>query len=181
MISLLRRGKRLVSFKIEAGVILGTLIVAMILPAAAVASITNMDDLFKSGVTAGDSGDDVLYTGSSSADNTYAWGNCTYWVFIQRQNAGDPIPNTWGDAATWAYYAKLQGYAVDQIPAVGAIMQTANSAHGLGHVAYVTAVDPATKAWTISEMNVKGLDVVSTRSFTAADALDYNFIHDKEP
>ena len=30
----------------------------------------------------------------------------------------------------------------------------------LGHVAYVSAVDPVTGDWTISEMNVHGLDVV---------------------
>ncbi len=180
MIAGLRRGRRLVSFRVETGVVLGVVIVLLILPGAAVASITNIDDLLKNGISAGNSGNGVFYTGSSPADNTYAWGNCTYWAFIQRQKAGNPIPNTWGNAATWAFYANLQGYGVDQTPIVGAIMQTANAAEGLGHVAYVTKVDLATGAWTISEMNVKGINVVSERTLTAKNALDYNFIHDKE-
>jgi hypothetical protein len=54
------------------------------------------------------------------------------------------------------------GYTVKHTPAIGAIMQMANSAGGLGHVAYVTAIDPVTGQWKISEMNVKGLDVVDT-------------------
>jgi surface antigen len=59
-------------------------------------------------------------------------------------------------------------------------MQTANSAGGLGHVAYVTEVNSATGTWKISEMNSKGLNIVSDRTRTIAQALDYNFIHDKE-
>lgn len=180
MIGTLRRPKKLVSFRVETGVILGTIIVLLILPGAAFASMTNAAGLFVSGIGAGISGDGVLYTGPSPADNTYAWGNCTYWVFIQRMEAGYPIPNTWGNAATWEYYARLQGYQVDQTPAVGAILQTANAAQGLGHVAYVTAVDPQTGTWTVSEMNVKGINVISERTRAAADARYYNFIHDKK-
>lgn len=120
-----------------------------------------------------------LYEGPAVAGDTYAWGNCTYWVFAMRLKAGDPIPTTWGNAATWAPRAAADGYVVDHTPAVGAIMQTANSAGGLGHVAYVTAVDPVTGQWTISEMNVKGLDVVDIRVMGASVAARYNFIHDK--
>lgn len=181
MITALRRGKRLVSFKIETGVILGTIIVLLILPGAAVASITNISEMLKNDVSPGTSGGNgIFYTGDSPEDNTYAWGNCTYWVFIKRKEAGKPISNTWGNAATWALNARLQGYKVDQTPEVGAIMQTANSAGGLGHVAYVIKVDPSSGAWTISEMNSKGLNVVSERTLSAANALNYNFIHDKE-
>lgn len=121
-----------------------------------------------------------LYEGSEVTGDTYAWGNCTYWVYALRLKAGDPIPTTWGNAATWAPRALLDGYVVNNTPSPGAIMQTANSAGGLGHVAYVTAVDPATGTWTISEMNVKGLDVVDVTTYPAAAAANYNFIHDKE-
>jgi len=182
MITALRRGKRLASFKIETGIILGTVIVLLVLPGAAVASMTNISDMLKNNVSPGDSGGNgTFYTGNSPADNTYAWGNCTYWVFIKRQEAGDPIPNTWGNADTWAFYARLQGYKVDQTPTVGAIMQSStDTVYGPGHVAYVTKVDSSTGAWTISEMNAKGLNVVDGRTLPAASALDYNFIHDKE-
>ena len=120
-----------------------------------------------------------LYEGSDVAGDTYAWGNCTYWVYALRLKAGDPIPTTWGNAATWAPRALLDGYVVNDTPSPGAIMQTANSAGGLGHVAYVTAVDPTTGAWTISEMNVKGLDVVDITTYPSAADANYNFIHDK--
>ncbi len=179
MMPLLLR-KKLVSFKVETGVILGIVLFLLILPGVAVASIPDIDSLISGEVSAGNSGDGIYYTGNSPEDNTYAWGNCTYWVFIMRKNDGHPISNTWGNAADWALNAQLQGYKVDQSPAAGAIMQTANSAGGLGHVAYVTKVDPATGSWTISEMNAKGLNVVSERTFTVLDAQKYNFIHYKE-
>jgi surface antigen len=110
--------------------------------------------------------------------NTYAWGNCTYWVSYRRAQVGDPIPNSWGNAATWAPRAAQDGYLVDHHPSPGAIMQTPYSAGGLGHVAYVESVDQD-GTWHISEMNVLGLDVVDHRSLTALAAADYSFIHDR--
>src|SRR5665213_515270 len=121
-----------------------------------------------------------LYEGPEVAGDTYAWGNCTYWVYALRLKAGDPIPTTWGNASTWASRALLDGYMVNDTPTVGSIMQISNVDNGLGHVAYVTAVDPTTGAWTISEMNVKGLDVVDTQTYPASAVANYNFIHDKE-
>lgn len=120
-----------------------------------------------------------LYEGPVVAGDTYAWGNCTYWVFALRLKAGDPIPTSWGNAATWAPRAVEDGYVVDSTPSVGAVMQTPDSAGGLGHVAYVTALNPANGDWTISEMNAKGLDVIDIRTLPAAAASKYNFIHDK--
>jgi surface antigen len=46
----------------------------------------------------------------------------------------------------------------------------------LGHVAFVESVEPD-GSWTISEMNVVGWDILSSRTFKAAQAQDYNFIH----
>jgi len=120
-----------------------------------------------------------LYEGPTIPGDTYAWGNCTYWVYALRLRAGDPIPASWGNAATWAPRAIADGYVVDHTPTVGSIMQTPNSAGGLGHVAYVTAADPITGEWTISEMNAKGLDVIDTRTLQASAVAAYNFIHDK--
>lgn len=118
-----------------------------------------------------------LYEGPEIEGDTYAWGNCTYWAFALRLKYGNPIPTTWGNANTWDDGAVADGYVVDHTPAVGAVYQT--DAGDLGHVAFVSVVDPKTGDWTISEMNVKGLDVVSTRTFNAGAALFYNFIHDK--
>lgn len=115
----------------------------------------------------------------SSAGNAYAWGNCTWWVAIQRTQIGHPIPSYWGNAATWASRAIRDGYAVDHTPGPGAIMQTPYSAHGLGHVAFVESVDQD-GTWHISEMNVVGLDIVDRQAEPAAMAANYSFIHDKK-
>jgi len=119
-----------------------------------------------------------LYEGPKVEGDTYEWGNCTYWAYAVRLKYGHPIPTTWGDANTWDDRAEADGYLVDHTPAVGAVYQTDTGA--LGHVAYVSAVDPITGDWAISEMNVRGLDVVDTRTFKAGSAIFYNFIHDKE-
>jgi surface antigen len=120
-----------------------------------------------------------LYQGPLSTTDTYDWGNCTYWAALLRQQAGDPIPNGWGNASSWALNAKLDGYVVNNTPATGAIMQISDVDNGLGHVAYVESVDSLTGAWTISEMNVKGLDIVDTRTYPASAAAGFNFIHDR--
>lgn len=120
-----------------------------------------------------------LYQGPTPYNDTYAWGNCTYWVFLLRSNAGAPIPTTWGNASTWAINANLDGYIVNQTPTPGSIMQISNVDNGLGHVAYVESVNSTTGTWTISEMNVKGLDIVDTQTFSTQSAKLYEFIHDK--
>jgi surface antigen len=71
--------------------------------------------------------------------------------------------------------ARVAGYAVDHVPAVGAIMQT--TAGPFGHVAFVESVNSADSSWTISEMNFKGWDVTDNRTFLASVAIMYNFIH----
>jgi len=58
-------------------------------------------------------------------------------------------------------------------------MQISTVDNGLGHVAYVTAVDPITGAWTISEMNVEGLDIVDLKTYPASAATGFSFIHGK--
>lgn len=120
-----------------------------------------------------------LYEGIEVPGDTYSWGNCTYWVYALRLEASDPIPTNWGNAATWAARAATDGYVVNQTPSVGAIMQISTVADGLGHVAYVTAIDPTTGDWTISEMNVKGLDIVDVATYPASAAAGYSFIHDR--
>lgn len=118
-----------------------------------------------------------FYSGGSMPDNTYAWGNCTWWAYAMRKWAGSPIPNNWGNANTWDDYARRDEYVVNHTPAAGAVYQT--DAGGYGHVAYVINVSPITGEWTISEMNAPRLNVVSRRTFTKESAQYYNFIHNK--
>jgi surface antigen len=112
-------------------------------------------------------------------NNSYAWGNCTWWAAARRAQLGDAIPGTWGNAATWAARAARDGYRVDHTPAPGAIMQTARAAGGLGHVAVVEQVDPD-GSWHISEMNVIGLNIVDHATRSSATAASFNFIHDHQ-
>jgi peptidoglycan endopeptidase LytE len=120
-----------------------------------------------------------MYNAVSYPGDLYAWGNCTWWVSIRRSQINDPIPNSWGNAATWAERAAADGYLIDHNPTPGSIMQISNVDGGLGHVAFVESVDND-GTWHISEMNVLGLDVVDYKAEPASVAVNYNFIHDKE-
>jgi N-acetylmuramoyl-L-alanine amidase len=66
--------------------------------------------------------------------NGYDYGFCTWYVASQI-----PVPSNWGNASTWAYYARLSGWNVSSAPAVGSIAQKGG---GEGHVAIVEAVNP---------------------------------------
>jgi len=154
------------SMKREAMVVFGVIAILFLLPVIAMTSVTNIGALADSNVQ--------LYTGPVSTTDTYIYGYCTYWAALRRQEVGEPIPNTWGDAHTWDDYARLAHYTVDHTPAKDSIMQTDTGK--LGHVAFVESVNPD-GTWTISEMNYKGWDETDNRTLTAADAQNYNFIH----
>ncbi len=76
-------------------------------------------------------------SGPVYGSNGYDYGYCTWYVATQVA-----VPANWGNAATWAFYARLSGWNVSPIPTVGSIAQTADAAGGEGHVAIVTAVNP---------------------------------------
>lgn len=159
--------------------VLATLVVIIALPMMAVFSLGTAALSFLSHTPSAEAAAiQGFYMGDAVTGDYYAWGNCTYWAFAQRLWANDPIPTDWGNANTWDDNAKLDHYLVDHTPSVNAIYQTDSG--DLGHVAYVKEVNPATGEWTITEMNVKGLNIVSTRTYKAEDAKYFNFIHDKE-
>lgn len=66
----------------------------------------------------------------------YDPGYCTYYVASQIA-----VPNNWGNASSWAYYAALSGWNVSSVPTVGSIAQTGDAAGGEGHVGIVRAVN----------------------------------------
>jgi surface antigen len=99
-----------------------------------------------------------------SAGNTYAFGNCTWYV----KNRRPSISNSWGNANTWFYNAGAQGWATGTAPRVGAIGTT--TAGGLGHVVYIEAVN-GDGTVTLSEMNYDGFDLIDTRVAAASDFL----------
>jgi len=89
------------------------------------------------------------YLAKASVGNRYAWGNCTWYAYERRLQLGMPVGSFWGNASTWAAYARTAGYLVDGNPTPGAVMQNGG---GYGHVAIVESVNPGVSV-TISEMN----------------------------
>jgi len=156
------------SLKIELTIALAAVLFLVAMPMVAVMTLTHADSISRAS---------SVYDATSYPGDDYAWGNCTWWVAIRRAQIGEPILNSWGNAATWAVRAQADGYFVDHTPTYGAIMQTPYVDNGLGHVAFVESVNSADGSWTISEMNVVGLDVVDYKTLPAADAAGYSFIH----
>ena len=156
-----------VSFKKEIWIVMVSLAVIVALPLVALASTSSYSSEKTSALS--------LYTGPVSTTDTYFFGQCTYWAALRREQIGKPVPNDWGNANTWAINARVAGYLVDHVPAVGAVMET--TAGQFGHVAFVESVDADNGSWTISEMNYKGWDVTDNRTLPAAFAFQYNFIH----
>lgn len=162
----------------QIAIVLTTITVSVMLPFAAVFSMGSSVLEYLLNVPSLEAAEsEGFYTGGMVEGNTYEWGNCTYWSYAMRRWSGHPIPLTWGNANTWDDRARQDGYIVNRTPAVGAISQSDEGKWG--HVAYVSAVDRTTGQWTISEMNYKGLNIVSQRSFMKESAERYNFIHGK--
>lgn len=166
------------NMKKVASLVLATMSVILALPVMAVFSMGGSAVQFLANAPSAEAASvQGFYMGGPVEGNTYAWGNCTYWVFAMRLWAGSPIPTSWGNANTWDDRAIQDGYEVNRTPAAGAVFQTDDGQWG--HVAYVTNVDMTTGRWTISEMNAPGFNVVSTRTFSKESASAYKFIHTK--
>lgn len=106
----------------------------------------------------------TAYTGGSTAGNTYAWGNCTWYV----KNVRPDLPNMLGNGGSWTANAAARGYATGYTPRVGAVAEEP------GHVAYVEAVN-ADGTISISEMNYAGgLGQVHRRTVPASN---YSYIY----
>lgn len=160
-------------------VTVATLAVVLALPFLAVLSMGSEALAFLNSTTSAEHAEqEGFYMGDAMPGNTYAWGNCTYWVFAMRYWNDATIPTAWGNANTWDERAIRDGYIVNKTPEVGAIMQSDEGEYG--HVAYVVAVDKENGKWTISEMNAPTLNVVSKRTFAANSAIFYDFIHGKK-
>ena len=150
------------------------LTVIILLPVIVLSSLTNLSALDN---TYFKNQNIYLYTGPLLSNDRYAFGNCTYWVYLLRYKLKDPIPSNWGNAIDWNINALKDGYLVDHNPSPGSIMQDPNAPGGLGHVALVIKV--TSNSFTISEMNRVGFDEVDTRAINIDQVNKYNFIHDK--
>lgn len=99
---------------------------------------------------------------AASSGNTYTKGYCTWYV----KNMRPDLPNSLGNADTW--YIRYSG-PKGSVPAVGA----AGVTRSYMHVVYVTAVN-GDGTVTVSEMNYKGWNRVSSRT---APASEFSYIY----
>lgn len=141
----------------------------VVMPAIALFGSTNIGALASAAVS-------IFSSPKVSADE-YDYGQCTYWAALRRLQIGEPLPNTWGNAITWAKRAAAENYLVNHTPSYAAIMQDPNAPGGLGHVAFVESVNTQSGTWTISEMNRVGWDEIDYRTLPMSAAEVYNFIH----
>ena len=81
----------------------------------------------------------------------------------------------WGNASTWNTNASNAGYTVNGTPAVGDIVQWPTAAGGIGHVAYVYAVNNGVAS--ISEYNHGNGRYYTPNRTVAANTSGVNFIH----
>lgn len=109
------------------------------------------------------SGTVVRVARGSSAGNTYAPGYCTWYA----KNRRPDLLNRLGNASSWVASAAAQGFATGSAPRAGAIGQQGN------HVVYVESVN-GDGTVTVSEMNYRGLFVVSSR---VAPAGSFRYIY----
>lgn len=107
--------------------------------------------------------------------NGYDYGYCTWYAANKRAALGRPVPANLGDAWTWDDRAAAAGFTVNRTPAYGAVAVT-DSYRRPGHVAIVEEVY-ADGSIKVSEMNVRGWGVTSTRVFDAGRASSFNYVH----
>ena len=108
------------------------------------------------------------------------FGQCTYYVFNRMAQVGTPIGHSMmGNAAEWPSYARSYGYSVSNSPSAGSAIVFQQGLAGAdptyGHVGCVEAVN-ADGSLYISEMNVRGLNVISYRTISASVAARATYI-----
>lgn len=127
----------------------------------------------------GDLGGGVIDPGirGVSTGNGYAYGNCTWYAYERRSQLGKPIGGNWGNANAWAYNARLNGFAVNNVPSAGAVL--VDQSGYFGHVGVVERVKRNGDI-VISEMNnyaYGGFGIVNQRTISAGQASVYLYIH----
>jgi surface antigen len=107
--------------------------------------------------------------------NGYDFGYCTWYAATRRSQIGRPIPSNLGNASTWKVLAQRAGLGVGNAPAAGAVLWVQPRDY-YGHVGFVESVNPDGSV-NISEMNVYGFAVRSTKTIPADEAGNYSYIY----
>lgn len=101
--------------------------------------------------------------------NSYAWGNCTQYVYNRITQLGGFIDLAMGNGQDWRLSGQQKGYEVTATPKAGTAVSFNAGVLGAdptyGHVAFVEKVYEDGSI-LISEMNVVGLNSVSTRTIS---------------
>lgn len=105
-----------------------------------------------------------------TATGNFPAGYCTWYAdqMIRKNWSGTYAKKgtTWqGNASDWLANAKAKGLKTSSTPEKYAIAVFSGPAKE-GHVAFVTGVDTKKKTYTITEMNWKGFNKVSTRTLS---------------
>ena len=109
------------------------------------------------------------------------FGQCTYYMYNRFAQLGSPIRTTGlGNAAEWPANAAAAGYGVSSTPRAGTAIVFQRGVGGAdpvyGHVGFVERVN-ADGSLFISEMNVQGVNVISTRTIPAGVATQATYIN----
>ena len=102
-------------------------------------------------------------------------------TYQRRAELGLPSSGNFGNGGAWAASASALGYWVDNTPrhvgdAVVFAPGQADADGAYGHVAVLEKIN-ADGSIEISESNAKGLGVISTRTFSAAEAGKFQYVH----
>jgi surface antigen len=104
--------------------------------------------------------------GTTATGNSYPGGQCTWYAEQEAHLYTGLWLASLGNAMNWAANAAADGWAVGATPRIGSVIvfqPGADSAGGVGHVAWVTAYYPNTGKVVISEMHFPNLGVVDSR------------------
>ena len=109
------------------------------------------------------------------------FGQCTYYMYNRFAQLGSPIrTSALGNAAEWPANAAAAGYGVSSTPRAGTAIVFQRGVGGAdpvyGHVGFVERVN-ADGSLFISEMNVQGVNVISTRTIPAGVAAQATYIN----
>ena len=109
------------------------------------------------------------------------FGQCTYYMYNRFAQLGAPIRTpALGNAAEWPANAAAAGYGVSSTPRAGTAIVFQRGVGGAdpvyGHVGFVERVN-ADGSLFISEMNVQGVNVISTRTIPASVAAQATYIN----
>jgi surface antigen len=107
--------------------------------------------------------------------NGYDYGYCTWYVANRRAQSGNPVPANLGNARTWLGISRGVGIPTGNVPRAGAVIWTPPRDY-YGHVGFVESVN-SDGSVNVSEMNVAGFAVRSTKTLSPAAAASYSYIY----